>query len=302
MPKHYTLFYRQKVMLALLQLFGGRLPNLDFQKYLFLFTEAYQSKRSYEFVPYHFGCFSFQSYADRRRLFGIGLIQDMFGSWKIVHGDTDYGAMLSASDRHSLYVFRDRYIKLRGQDLVKAIYRQYPYYAINSKIASKLLSASDLGAIESARPKDNARAFFTIGYEGQSFEHYLNRLIRHNVKLLCDVRKNPLSRKYGFSRSTLSRCVEKLGIAYVHIPELGIASEHRQDLKTQADYDRIFDNYEATTLKHHESSLDKLYNLLQAHRRIAITCFEAEPCMCHRSRVAQAMARRSDGHYQVIDI
>ncbi|WP_200885350.1 DUF488 family protein [Jejuia pallidilutea] len=61
---------------------------------------------------------------------------------------------------------------------------------------------------------DNFRSFenditlFTIGYEGISLEHYLNKLIRNNIKLLCDVRKNALSMKYGFSKSQLKNACE----------------------------------------------------------------------------------------------
>ena len=92
-------------------------------------------------------------------------------------------------------------------------------------------------------------SFFTIGYEGSSFEGYLNRLIKHNVKILIDVRRNPLSRKYGFSKKTLSDTVRKLGIEIVHIPELGITSEKRRELHTQDDYDRLFESYEKQDLE-----------------------------------------------------
>ena len=66
--------------------------------------------------------------------------------------------------------------------------------------------------------------------------------------MLCDVRKNPLSRKYGFSKSTLSETLNKLGIEYTHLGALGIASEKRQYLNAQSDYDRLFDEYENTIL------------------------------------------------------
>ncbi|WP_348602891.1 DUF488 family protein [Bartonella tribocorum] len=48
--------------------------------------------------------------------------------------------------------------------------------------------------------KDEKFCFFTIGYEGKSLENYLNCLLENNIKILCDVRKNPISRKYGFSK------------------------------------------------------------------------------------------------------
>ena len=47
--------YRQKTLLGLLSTFDGRLPKVDFQKYLFLYTHEFQKDPSYEFVPYKYG-------------------------------------------------------------------------------------------------------------------------------------------------------------------------------------------------------------------------------------------------------
>lgn len=69
-----TLNYRQKALINLLKAFGGRVSGVDFQKYLFLYTQEYERKPSFEFVPYRFGCFSFQSYADKRRLIEVGML------------------------------------------------------------------------------------------------------------------------------------------------------------------------------------------------------------------------------------
>jgi len=61
------LFERQRVLLTLLDALGGKVALTDFQKLLFLYTRQ-EAEPSYEFVPYRFGCFSFTSYADKRRL------------------------------------------------------------------------------------------------------------------------------------------------------------------------------------------------------------------------------------------
>ena len=45
------------------------------QKYLFLVSRE-QKKPSYHFVPYRFGCYSFQADADKRTLTKYGLIRD----------------------------------------------------------------------------------------------------------------------------------------------------------------------------------------------------------------------------------
>jgi len=77
----------------------------------------------------------------------------------------------------------------------------------------------------------------------------------------------------------------RLGIDYVHIPELGIVSQSRKNLKTAEDYRRLFHEY-TKTLPGKESYLLQLHDLVQEKQRIAITCFEKEPSFCHRHCLA----------------
>ena len=46
-----------------METFGGRLTAKSLQKYLFLFTRK-QTDKSFDFVPYKYGCFSFQANQD----------------------------------------------------------------------------------------------------------------------------------------------------------------------------------------------------------------------------------------------
>ncbi len=39
---------------------------------------------------------------------------------------------------------------------------------------------------------------FTIGYEGRGIEAFIDILIWNDSRILCDVRKNPISRKLVF--------------------------------------------------------------------------------------------------------
>jgi len=295
-----SLYYRQKILLALLQVFGGKLGKTDLQKYLFLFTQEYQKDKSYEFIPYKYGCFSFQSVADKKKLTEIGAITSV-EHWEIAD-KSDYLAQIANKDRESLILLRDKYKNIKGNNLVRSVYLQYPYYAINSEIYGEVMNKNEMEIIEQIKPSQTDYAFFTIGYEGKSFENYLNELIKNNIYFLCDVRKNAFSRKYGFSRKTLSKALNEIGIGYMHMPDLGIVSEKRQSLNSQADYKRIFYDYEISTLRENIGALEKLYKLFQKYRRLAITCFEANPNMCHRSRVAKAISQRSDWKYKISHI
>ena len=132
---------------------------------------------------------------------------------------------------------------------------------------------------------------FTIGYEGQTIESYLAELRRARVTLLCDVRRNPISHKRGFSKGGLARACAAAGIRYEHLPELGIASERRRGLKTPADFDALFAEYERETLPDQKPAIARIVSWLRAGERVALTCFERDAKRCHRRRVARAVSR-----------
>jgi len=129
----------------------------------------------------------------------------------------------------------------------------------------------------------------TLGYEERSLEGYLNQLIRDGVTLLCDVRRKPLSRKYGFSKKTLAKVCDGVGLRYEHLPDLGIASEERRGLKVQADYDALFEVYERERLPRQGAALAKIHAWVVDGERVALTCFERLLEQCHRHCVAAAL-------------
>ena len=57
------MFYRRKIILALIQLLGGELEKIRIQKLLFLYSQK-KKNPEYEFIPYKFGCYSFSANAD----------------------------------------------------------------------------------------------------------------------------------------------------------------------------------------------------------------------------------------------
>lgn len=282
------MFYRRKVILALIQEFDGFLPAIDFQKYLFLFTQC-QKTKSFTFVPYKYGCFSFQSYADKRAMMRDGLLSENEG-WELKKFG-DYASSLKKEDRFLLQNFKKKYGHLQGDQLIHYVYTHFPYYAIKSEIALKVLNSEELSLVEAKINKENKATLFTIGYEGRSLEEYLNLLVCNNVKILCDIRKNPFSMKYGFSRNQLKLSLGNLGIEYLHIPALGIVSEKRRNLKNEHDYKKLFDDYETNTLLQQKKELDVLVANLREKKRVALTCFEASHYFCHRGRLAHYLAK-----------
>ncbi|HEV7926140.1 MAG TPA: DUF488 domain-containing protein [Verrucomicrobiae bacterium] len=291
------LFDRQKHLLALLDAHNGEVGLLDFQKLLFLYCQEAEES-PYDFVPYKYGGFSFTSYSDKRKLTEQGLLADEEQIWKLT-GPGKVSAAVAPLTRMKMDQFAKRHKNLRGNLLVAEAYRRYPYYAVRSEIAERVLAGDTaaLQEIDKARPSASSAGLFTIGYEGRSLEKYLNLLVINGVTLLCDVRRNPLSRKYGFSKGTLSKSCVGVGIRYEHLPELGIATEKRRGLDTQAAYDQLFLSYERDSLPNEHEALIRIQQWIDSGDRVALTCYESLPEQCHRHCVAEALAQKPGSHF-----
>ena len=293
------LYYRRKILLALLEVFEGQLTAKSLQKYLFLFTRT-QALKSFDFVPYRYGCFSFQANQDISTMCKYGYLQvkeEPNGRFIELLQSGNYLSMLNAFDREGMLGLKAEFAALSQTELIRYTYQKYPYYAINSAIAQELLTDEEMLKVEQQRRMFTDIALFSIGYEGISLETYINKLIINDVHTLCDVRKNAFSQKYGFSKSQLQKACEGVGIKYVHIPALGIESDKRQALNTQQDYDQLFEKYEATTLKNNYETLLSVRKLIETDKRIALTCFEKDPAQCHRSRIIKHLLLLPDADY-----
>lgn len=291
------MFYRRKIILALLQLFDGQLDKIRLQKLLFLFANK-QAKAEYDFIPYKFGCYSYSANADMTAMVTRGFLNEDEKTFA-KKDPTDYLKQLKPADLKLLQEVKANYGKMSATALMKHTYINFPFYAIKSEAAENILTKDELEKVTKAKPKGNKTVLFTIGYEGISLEEYLVRLLKNDVKVLVDVRNNPLSMKYGFSKSQLKKHCASLGIEYVHIPEVGIQSDQRQELNTQSDYDKLFAVYRKNNLSKTTTSQNEILKLLKQHKRIALTCFEANICQCHRKHLAEAIENLPDFNYEV---
>lgn len=212
---------------------------------------------------------------------------------------SNYLQQVKPDDLKYLQQVKMDYGKMNTNALMKHTYVNYPFFAIKSEVAADILTKSELQKVKASKPRHSETILYTIGYEGISLEEYLVRLLKKDVKVLVDVRNNPLSMKYGFSKSQLKRYCESLGIRYFHIPEVGIQSKQRQELNSQADYDKLFTVYRKTNLTKTTKAQVEILNLLRENRRIALTCFEANICQCHRKHLAEAIETLPGFDYKV---
>jgi hypothetical protein len=263
---------RQRQLLLLLDALGGGVSDRDFATLLFLYCQESAAGALYEFVPGPSNPRSFTADADRRKLVERGLLAAAEEEWRLApEGRAVVGR------EHDLVL--DAFIQretLRGDALAADAYRHFPDYAPGC-----------------VHPHQNAAPLATVGYEGRSLEGYLNLLLRSSVTLLCDVRRNPFSRKWGFSKNTLAMGCEAVGIRYENLPELGIAAEKRHAVESEQDRDALFADYERHTLPQASAAIDRIREWIRSGERVALTCYELDPRDCHRSRLAAAVVRRT---------
>jgi len=268
-------YKRQRFLLSFVRQLNGGVNATDLQKLVFLNTMAGDSN-FYEFVPYKYGSYSFQLAEDLDILRKNGFVS-------FEHAPQSAGNKIRAIGHYVQEYPRYRIATERGDTLIRKAYRAYPYYAINSEITGRLFRGEELAGFNSNKQAyaQTEQVLFTIGYEGKGIEAFINTLLQNDVRLLCDVRKNPLSRKFGFSKGKLEHITHTVGIKYAHIPGLGIESEKRSLLETPDDYRRLFVDYRMT-LPDRAQFLEEVYSLLRQNTRVALMCFELEPEMCHR--------------------
>lgn len=274
--------------------------KLGLQKRLFFLAEKEKKAgvvSTYDFYPHHKGCFSFTAAYDFEKLHEASYICAKNGRYAL-------SAVLPLpelpwADQHRIDQVAHEVAGATDEELALRVYREYPFYATNSKWAAQLLAgdAEALQRIEENKPKcERGGALFTIGYEGISIERFFKKLLGKGVTILCDVRRVPFSHKQGFSKNQLEALCHDMGFSYQHLPELGIASNRRRKLETQEDYDQLFDEYRQHDLPGMEPVLQNLVHQMEKGERIALMCFEANLRQCHRRLLAERLRQISRFH------
>lgn len=233
----------------------------------------------YHFFPHHYGPFSNVCYTDISRLQKEGYIIEKEKKFELTEKGKE--ALKGIEPKATLKI--NRVVKKFNSDkeIMEYVYRKFPDYTIKSK----LLPCQDVNKCDPG--------LFTVGYEGRDVDLFLNILIKNDIDVLIDVRKNPFSMKFDFTKNSLKNYLENSDIRYLHIPQLGIEGEKRKDLLTLKDYEKLFEYYEKTTIKDNPELLDKIAELSRSHR-VALMCFEANVNMCHRGVIARNIVQKEN--------
>ena len=131
----------------------------------------------------------------------------------------------------------------------------------------------------------------TIGYEGATIASFQQALRDAHIDLLVDVRALASSRRPGFAKTRLAANAQEAGAEYLHLRALGTPADGRAAARAgrHAEMHRIFRQQLATPEA--QEQLAQVADLVRQGRRVCLLCFEAKPEHCHRSIVADALAR-----------
>ncbi len=137
---------------------------------------------------------------------------------------------------------------------------------------------------------------YTIGYEATTMADFLAALKTAGVERVIDVRALPLSRRPGFSKSSLAASLGEAGIDYRHLKALGTPKGGR-DAAKKGDVATLEAVY-AEQLDLPEAQAQAAVMLgLAAEKPSALLCYERDPCHCHRTLLLCAV-----GEADVVDL
>ena len=129
---------------------------------------------------------------------------------------------------------------------------------------------------------------YTIGYEATTMADFLAALTGAGVMRIIDVRALPLSRRPGFSKTSLAASLKAVGIDYIHLKSLGTPKAGR-DAAKKGDIATLRAVY-AGQLDLPEAQAQAAVMLdLAAEKPSALLCFERDPCHCHRTLLLAAV-------------
>lgn len=129
------------------------------------------------------------------------------------------------------------------------------------------------------------KTIVSVGYEQRDIDELVELLRSERVELLVDVRLNAISRKRGFSKTSLATALGEAGIEYRHERALGNPKPNRDPFRRGDESAR--QRYEEHIRDHAGPVRDELVELAGSVR-LALLCFERDHASCHRSSITAA--------------
>lgn len=134
------------------------------------------------------------------------------------------------------------------------------------------------------------KSVLTIGHSTHEFDNFVRLLEAQGVTTVADVRLFPGSRRSPqFSKETLQGLLEKRGIAYLHIGELGGRRKPLPDSPNSGWKNDSFRGYaDHMATDEFKRGLDRLTQVAE-QKVTAVMCAEGLWWKCHRRLIADAL-------------
>jgi uncharacterized protein (DUF488 family) len=131
------------------------------------------------------------------------------------------------------------------------------------------------------------KIIFTVGHSTHPIGEFITMLQSFGIELLADVRSYPGSKHVPqFNKENLKESLDKEGIEYLHLKDLGGRRKALPDSKNTGWHHPAFrgfaDYMETNDFK---KGIDELQQIA-VHKRTAFMCSEALWWRCHRSLIA----------------
>ncbi|HET8523331.1 MAG TPA: DUF488 domain-containing protein [Thermomicrobiales bacterium] len=138
-----------------------------------------------------------------------------------------------------------------------------------------------------APPNQPPVKIFTIGHGSRNWEEFVALLQENGIEVVADIRRFPGSRAHPqFGQQQMAEALGRVGIEYVHLPELGgrrPATANSPNTSWRNPSFRGYADYMETDA--FREGIDRLTALARA-RRTAYMCSETVWWRCHRSMVS----------------
>jgi len=126
------------------------------------------------------------------------------------------------------------------------------------------------------------------GYEGKCADDLLEFVNENSAIAVVDVRLHAASRKPEFRKRALAERLERAGVRYLHLPELGNPKDNREAFArpgspaAEAAHARFVN--EVVRTPDARPALDEVVRL-SGEGVVVVVCYEDEDSRCHRSLV-----------------
>lgn len=128
---------------------------------------------------------------------------------------------------------------------------------------------------------------YTIGHSTHSVNDFISILQSFDIRALVDIRRFPGSRKYpGFNKEQLAEELQKAGINYTHLEELGGRRKAQVNSKNNRWRNESFRGYADYMETDEFAKAVAELEAIALKQRTAYMCSEAVWWRCHRSMVS----------------